>query len=165
MKKIILFAILALGLMACEKQLDIIPKGQTTLSTVKDLELLLNQPYGSLPITDISTICNAMLGVKEIPTVKIGTNTLEYAYLFWDESLDRKELTQSDTRYSNLYKYINCMNVVVEKMDGAEGDESRKATLMQRPVYSELISIGSWLMCMQSSMMLTQLLIREEFLM
>ena len=42
MKKIVLGALLALSAVACDDRLDFTPKGQTTLNTLADLELLLN---------------------------------------------------------------------------------------------------------------------------
>ncbi len=132
MRKIILSAILALGLMACEKQLDIVPKGQSTLSTVDDLELLLNYEWWHASnYDDLGVICNESIGaMPTVSDVLSRTNTLDYAYLAYDESVNRKELTASDSRYDGFYKTINYMNTVIAKMDEAKGDESRKPALV-----------------------------------
>lgn len=128
----ILFAILAVSLMACEKQLDIIPKGQSTLSTVEDLELLLNYEYWhSSNYADLGVICNESIGaMPSVPDVLSRTNTLDYAYLAYDESVNRKELTSSDARYNGFYSAINYMNTIIAKMGEVKGDESRKPSLI-----------------------------------
>lgn len=120
-------------LVACDDQLDITPKGQTTLSNVTDLECLLNQEYG-LGIhasKDLGLICNESLGYgTNLSEVMSMPNSLDYAYLTYDESVDRITLSQSDERYTQCYKYINYMNVILEKMPDAEGDATRKPQLM-----------------------------------
>lgn len=117
---------------ACDDKLDIVPKGQTTLSSVTDLEYLLNQEYGLgyAPSSDLGMICNESLGMGiNIPDVLTQRNTLNYAYLTYNESVDRVSLTLSDDRYSQCYKYINYMNVILEKLPDAEGDEAKKVQL------------------------------------
>ncbi len=129
MKKILYYILFLTILPACEDQLDITPKGKTILNTVTDLETLLNQEYylGGGPIEDLSTICNeAYSHMSSISDILANQNTLDYAYLTYDETIDRALLTPNDTRYSQLYKYINYMNVILDKLEDAEGDDSRK---------------------------------------
>lgn len=117
----------------CDNKLDIVPKGKTTLESVSDLELLLNQEWelNSSPVTDLGLICNESLGfMLSIPNELSQNNTLNHAYLTYDEQADRAKLTNQDTRYEALYKYINYMNILLDKMPDATDDESRKAPLM-----------------------------------
>lgn len=133
MKKIILILSLALSFTACDDQLDITPKGKTTLSNVTDLELLLNQEYmlGISAASDLGMICNESLGLMEsVPEVLSLTNTLSHAYMAYDETVDRVTLAQSDTRYEAAYRCINYMNVLIEKMPEATGDATRKPGLV-----------------------------------
>lgn len=133
MKKIVLLLVFALSLTACDDQLDITPKGKTTLGNVTDLELLLNQEYmlGTSAAADLGMICNESLGLMEsVPEVLSLTNTLSHAYLAYDETVDRVTLAQSDTRYEAAYRCINYMNVLIEKMPEATGDETRKPGLV-----------------------------------
>ena len=126
-------AVVLLATVACENTLDIIPKGKTTLSKVADLELLLNQEYSleTSPARDLSMVCNESLGLMEsVPEILSLTNTLNYANMAYDASVNRAVLTQSDARYSAAYRYINYMNVILDKMPDAEGDDSRKPQLM-----------------------------------
>lgn len=130
---IFLAGLLLAATAACDDKLDIIPKGQTTLNSVTDLEYLLNQEYGlgKAACSDLGMICDESLGWNtNIPEVLSMTNTLDYAYLTYNESVDRVTLAQSDDRYAQCYKYINYMNVILEKMPDAEGDASLKLQLM-----------------------------------
>lgn len=134
MKKIFIMALSAILLLgACDDKLDIVPKGQTTLSTVNDLELLLNQEYtlSVEPYSDLGMICNESLNgmLANVQEMLSQTNTLNYANLTYDETVDRATLAQNDTRYEDIYKYVNYMNVILDKIDDAEGDASRKATI------------------------------------
>ena len=133
MKKII-FGSLLLLLSACDGQLDIIPKGKTTLDNVADLELLLNQEYAlqTPAADDLGLVCNESLGgmMVSLSEMLSVNNTLNYAYLAYDEKVDRVTLAKNDTRYENAYRYINYMNIIIEKIGKASGDESRKPALI-----------------------------------
>lgn len=134
MKKIFIMALSAILLLgACDDKLDIVPKGQTTLSTVADLELLLNQEYDltTSPASDLGMICNESLGdmLANVPEMLSQTNTLNYSNMAYDESVDRATLAQNDARYEAIYKYVNYMNVILDKIDDAAGDDSRKASI------------------------------------
>lgn len=118
--------------MSCDSQLDLVPKGQSTLDNVTDLEMLLNQEWSfdEPPYSDITVICNEALGMMvSVPETMASPNTLTYAYLSYDENVDRKTLTQSDGRYSRIYSYINYMNTLLTKIDAASGDEQIKPQL------------------------------------
>ena len=119
-------------LTGCDDKLDIVPKGQSTLETVDDLELLLNKDIklGS-PINDLSIICNECFGqMTSVPTVLSQTNTLNYAYLAYDEKVNRANLSQSDDRYTNAYKTINAMNTIIDKAPEASGSESKRKQII-----------------------------------
>ena len=127
-KKIFIFAFLLSLFTACENKLDIVPKGQAVLTTLEELESLLNQRYGfSSPMGDLALICNeACAYMSQVSTVYSQPNTLEHAYLFWDESIDRAALSTSDATYQYIYQYVNYMNVILDKIDDAIGDEHEK---------------------------------------
>ncbi len=119
--------------MSCEDQLDIIPKGKVTLSSVDELELLLNQEYllGDLPADNVGILSGETVGTfDQVSAVLSQKNTVKYALMAFDESVDRAVLTTVDERYNNIYKYINYMNTVITKMDNATGDESKKGALV-----------------------------------
>lgn len=142
MKKIIKSIILAnwsflliFGFSSCESKLDLVPKGQTVLDNIEDLELLLNQEYslGDAPAVDISMITGEVTGMFiSVPEVISNPNTLNYAYLAFDESVDRAMLCQNSSRYSSIYKYVNYMNTILTKIDELEGEVSRKAQIKSK---------------------------------
>ena len=104
---------------ACEDQLDITPKGKVTLETVDELELLLNQEYmlGDYPADNIGILCGESVGMfDQVSAVLSQTNTVKYALMAFDETIDRATLTTEDVRYNAIYKYINYMNTVISKM-------------------------------------------------
>lgn len=116
-------------LTSCDDELDIVPKGKSTLENVADLEALLNQEWMLMtPVTnDLIVICNEGIGsMTNVPGAMEQKNSLEYAYLTFDENVDRKTLSVTDARYENAYKYINYMNVLISKMPDAEGDNQKK---------------------------------------
>lgn len=124
--------LLFLLLCSCERQLDIVPKGKVTLGTVDELELLLNQEYqvGDMPADNVGVLCGETMGMfDQVSAVLAQTNTCKYAYMTFDETVDRASLTTQDERYNGLYKYVNYMNVVISGLPGATGDESRKPSL------------------------------------
>ena len=124
------FAILLF--ISCEDQLDIVPKGKVTLGSVEELELLLNQEYsvGDLPADELGLLCGETLGMfDQVSAVIAQTNTCKYAYMTFDETVDRASVTTEDERYNGLYKNINYMNVIISKLPTATGDASRKPAL------------------------------------
>ena len=132
MKKILYYILLIAVFSACESQLDITPKGKTVLGTVADLETLLNQTYsiGGGPVEDLGVICNESYSyMKNVSELLANKNTLEYAFLAYDEKVDRALLTPTDGRYSGIYKWINYMNVILDKLDDAEGDFAHKEVI------------------------------------
>lgn len=131
--KIYLIPAIALCLLsACDSKLDIVPKGETVLDNLDDLELLLNQEFSldAPPANDIAMICNESLDMFiSVPETMASKNTLNYAYMAYDESVDRAMLCQSDARYSAIYKYVNYMNTILAKIDPLDGMPSRKTEI------------------------------------
>lgn len=114
---------------SCDDELDIVPKGKSTLENVTDLEALLNQEWmlSMPPCEDLGAICNESLGYSiDVPGTMEQDNSLAYAYLTFNENVDRKTLATSDGRYEAAYRYINYMNVLISKMPDAEGDSQKK---------------------------------------
>jgi tetratricopeptide (TPR) repeat protein len=132
MKKIYIYALVALmGLSLYSCDLDIVPKGKSTLGTLADLELLLNKPeFDGKPCIDLGVICNECYGQYENVELALKTkNTLKYAYMAYDESVDRALLATKDSKYTTGYSYINYMNVILSKIDAVEGDAAEKAEI------------------------------------
>lgn len=116
---------------SCDNELEIVPKGKTTLGTVEDLDALLNKEYGLSNFLDLSIICNESLGQWTSVSKQLAQkNTLDYAYMAYDESVNRAELATADSRLNQAYKYINYMNVIISKMPDAKGDAATKERLV-----------------------------------
>ena len=84
MKKYGFLALAGMMLVAatsCDDRLDIVPKGQTTLSTVDDLETLLNQQFIIYPAPEeISVLAGIQLkGYPSVGQQLTETNTFNYA--------------------------------------------------------------------------------------
>lgn len=133
MKKAYLLLLGCLALAGCEKQLDIVPKGQTTLDNIVDLEYLLNQDYALGEAYNLEILCNELITTgalgQPIATVMASRNTLDAAMLTYDEGIDRVLLTSTDSRYSSIYRYISYMNQIIDRVYDVEGDDSRRPVL------------------------------------
>lgn len=125
-----LLVVSALG--ACDSKLDIVPKGQSTLDSVDDIETLLNTSYTIYGCSDLETVAgNTFPDRWKTPDMILADrNSIEYALMTGDESVDRVSLATEDRRYNWMYTAINYMNVVTSKAGKAKGDEKRKAELI-----------------------------------
>lgn len=118
---------------ACGDYLDITPKGATTLSNLTDLEYLLNGAYTNsayeFPYLTLLTneSCSAKTGDPSL--VISNANTLEYAYLAYDEEFDRYAFTASDNTYETYYSNINWLNIFLGRLAEVPGDEDTKTRL------------------------------------
>lgn len=83
---IALSGVMALAAASCDDQLDITPKGQTTLSNVNDLETLLNQRFTIFTNpTEMEVLCGIQLtGYPTIGQQLTETNSFNYALLKGD---------------------------------------------------------------------------------
>lgn len=116
-------------LSSCDDQLDITPKGKVTLNKIEELQYLLNQEFNlrTSPGDDLGVICNEGLGsLTYLADVMGQPGTFRYALYAYDETVDRAVLTTEDNRYNDIYKYINYANVVISKVNAANGSESEK---------------------------------------
>ena len=113
--------------------LDLVPEGQSTLEKTADLELLLNRKtIRSNPYDNLGILVNEDYG-SEFSTVKTHLRNKEaliYAYLSYDESVDRALLSTKDNCYTNIYEYVNYMNVLLSKIGGSKGNEQQKPALI-----------------------------------
>ena len=124
---------LALTLCVSCGDLDLVPEGETTLDKTADLELLLNRKtIRSNPNENLGILVNEDYGC-DFSTVKTrlrNKETLTYAYLAYDESVDRALLSTKDYCYTNIYEYVNYMNVLLSKIGSSRGNEQQKPVLI-----------------------------------
>lgn len=120
-----MLAALAMLFTSCDDKLDIVPKGDTTLATVSDIETLLNQPwilYYQRGFDLDNMIANSTPQWRRMGDMVNQKQETYYAYMFCDESIDRADLAAEDGIYEDLYGYINYMNVIISKIPDAVGD-------------------------------------------
>ncbi len=132
-KFISLAAAAILTLNSCD--MELVPKGATTLDTTEELEYMLNTANykNSFPFDNISIIVNESYGQDYSSSVaaKIERkSTLFAAFLGYDESIDREALTPSDEFYTETYKLIFGLNVVIGKANSTSGDPVLKRRLI-----------------------------------
>lgn len=144
MKKItiLLTSLLCLMFSSCESKLDIIPLGETTLDNLDDLESLLNQTPMLYQYNEncFEMLCNNMYAKWEgLPELLANRNSLEYAWIAYDETVDRANLTTSDGMYEDLYSNINYMNVVISKAPAADGNDAKR-----RQIIAEARVLRAW---------------------
>jgi len=125
MKKIIygLTLVVFTMLAGCEKFTDIQPKGKNLLSSVNDLNMLLNEMYSDFYSPRATTLTSVVyftdIGILANEPIK----TFNHALLFWDETIDRAALRPTCNVYEPIYRLIGrTFNPVIAKADGASGD-------------------------------------------
>lgn len=118
---------------ACGDYLDITPKGATTLSNLTDLEYMLNGAYtnSAYEFPYLTLLTNEACCAKgDDPSLTISeANTLEYAYLSYDEEFDRYAFTANDNIYETYYSNINRLNIFLGRLAEVDGDEDTKIRL------------------------------------
>lgn len=133
MKKLIYLFAAGISLLMSSCDIEMIPKGKTTLSTTKELEYLLNTFQVSTdPAIDMGVIVNECYFESEFVTVDqliANTNSLQSAYISYNESVDREALSARDYRYNSIYSDVNTMNVIIGKADESDGSEALKAQI------------------------------------
>ena len=131
----------ALSLTACEDKLDIVPLGETTLTTVDELESLLNQePLLYFLDNEFEILCNnTYTDYDGLPDFLANPNSILYALVTYDESVDRANLTASSDLYESLYSNINYMNVVISKAPDVSGDDAKR-----RQIVAEARVLRAW---------------------
>ena len=113
---------------SCDDKLDITPRGFSTLNTVDDLGALINKEWR---IYDWDFNHEMITGntfalwstPEEIFNVK---NSVEYAFIYADESVDRVALCEEDERYKEIYSNIKYCNIVACQMPDLDGDQYKK---------------------------------------
>lgn len=127
MKKIfLLFAIMSLTLVSCDKFLDIVPKGELIPVTTDDFELLLNDPqmmyaseYNVLNYysDDAYWPDMLMMVMKTVPVL--------YKSYTWEKNIYTE--TEDDPMWTKSYNRIFTYNTILDKiMDSKGGSKSQK---------------------------------------
>lgn len=125
---ILVTALLTL-LSSCDDKLDITPRGFSVLNSVDDVGAMLNREWRVYLGNDYEheIITGNTFAYWSSPSEVFGKkNTVNYAFIFGDEDVDRVALCNSDTRYSEIYENIQYCNIVISKMPEMNGDNAKK---------------------------------------
>ena len=128
-----LLAAACMMMASCDDKLDYTPLGMSTLDTVSDLETLLNQPwYIFNGATSLEVLANNTYPekYKKVEAMLTNKNTISYALLACDESVDRADLSTDDNIYDKLYGYIQYPNVIIAKAPEADGDGKLRSEII-----------------------------------
>lgn len=132
---LLLMMVMLVGTTSCDKQLEIVPKGESTLSNLNDLETLLNQQFRLYPAPNELDIL-AGVQLKSYPAISqqlTETNTFNYALLSGDESVDRANITDGsdcERMYESIYKIMRNFNIVITKAPEASGDDATRQRII-----------------------------------
>lgn len=131
-KHILFLALLSLSIVSCEKYTDINPKGKNLLSTVDELDYLLNinlSASNAFYMQNLYGITNDMY-LTTVNNILVGAKNMNYTILTYDETINRAELQKVDIVYEQLYAIINTrLNVLLEMIDKASGDPNKAKRL------------------------------------
>ena len=115
-------------LTGCDDKLDITPKGKTILNKIGEVEEILNNNWNFGEVNNLCLVVDECYPSSAVPTVLTQTNTLDYALLTYNESMDRANLTASDDIYTNGYNIVYNANTILAKADDTEdGDEATRS--------------------------------------
>jgi len=117
--------LLCLLLSACNKFLEVAPKGKTTLNTVNDFDLWLGNQFLS-EISGIPQICWMTDHAQKIPWRPDIMAEAERAYI-WSEQFT--DADASPKMLSGAYNHIYYFNTLLENIDGVTGNADQKQQL------------------------------------
>lgn len=133
MNKIILVGALlgSLALQACDRYLDIEPKGQALLNTTEDYLGLLEDVSPNYDISDSWYMCNEA-SWRQLEELKSYTYPMKSVGYFWDESFDRANYTIESSLYNDCYNRITKYNALIDGIGDAKGsDEDKRLGMAQ----------------------------------
>ncbi len=144
MKKIFAILTTCLLLASCAQFTELQPKGMNLLSTVDELELLLNAELEG-PTSDMKRMCGDMISYANIPNELASPTPSRYTIMLtWDESKIEtfNDLTASDGDYTSMYGFIGRVaNPILSRIADATGDETKKNQLR-----AEAYTLRAWAM-------------------
>ncbi|MDT3401946.1 RagB/SusD family nutrient uptake outer membrane protein [Mucilaginibacter terrae] len=112
------------SLSACNKYLDVVPKGKTVLSTTEDYYKLVSFPNRGY-YTGNFTYLTDDLWIKESYVIGLPKN-MDIINFTFDEQANRPDYLTSSSYYNQVYAYINRWNTVLTMIDDTDGDASMK---------------------------------------
>ncbi|WP_394676724.1 RagB/SusD family nutrient uptake outer membrane protein [uncultured Sphingobacterium sp.] len=110
---------------ACDKYLDITPKGSQLVSTAQDYYDLVAYPNRGYPINNFQYLVDDQY-MKESNVIGLTPNINTINFLFQEQE-DRVSRLNSSNFYSQCYKYIAQWNMIISLVDESTGDNGLKS--------------------------------------
>ncbi|WP_293938663.1 RagB/SusD family nutrient uptake outer membrane protein [Sphingobacterium sp. UBA5996] len=109
---------------ACNKYLDITPKGSQLVSTTQDYYDLVAYPNRGYPVNNFQYLVDDQY-LKESNVIGLTPNINTINFLF-QEKEDRVSQLNSSSFYNQCYKYIAQWNMIISLVDESTGDSQLK---------------------------------------
>ncbi|WP_293956085.1 MULTISPECIES: RagB/SusD family nutrient uptake outer membrane protein [unclassified Sphingobacterium] len=109
---------------ACDKYLDITPKGSQLVRTTQDYYDLVAYPNRGYPVNNFQYLVDDQY-LKESNVIGLTPNINTINFLF-QEKEDRVSQLNSSSFYNQCYKYIAQWNMIISLVDESPGDSQLK---------------------------------------
>ncbi|MDR3008103.1 SusD family protein [compost metagenome] len=109
---------------ACDKYLDITPKGSQLVSTAQDYYDLVAYPNRGYPINNFQYLVDDQY-MKESNVIGLTPNINTINFLFQEQE-DRVARLNGSNFYNQCYKYIAQWNMIISLVDESTGDTALK---------------------------------------
>ncbi|MFD2968740.1 RagB/SusD family nutrient uptake outer membrane protein [Sphingobacterium bambusae] len=123
--RLLMVILCAVSMNSCDRYTDLTPKGKNLLLNVDDLDYLLNVNLSASTafyMQNLPALTNDMY-LTTVSNILANNQTMNYAILTYDETLNRADLQKTDLVYEQLYALISSrLNVLLDQVDNAEGD-------------------------------------------
>lgn len=109
---------------ACDKYLDITPKGPQLVRTTQDYYDLVAYPNRGYPVNNFQYLVDDQY-LKESNVIGLTPNINTINFLFQEQE-DRVSQLNSSSFYNQCYKYIAQWNMIISLVDESPGDSQLK---------------------------------------
>ncbi|WP_294183691.1 RagB/SusD family nutrient uptake outer membrane protein [uncultured Sphingobacterium sp.] len=109
---------------ACDKYLDITPKGSQLVRTTQDYYDLVAYPNRGYPVNNFQYLVDDQY-LKESNVIGLTPNINTINFLFQEQE-DRVSQLNSSSFYNQCYKYIAQWNMIISLVDESPGDSQLK---------------------------------------
>ncbi len=126
MKRIhlLLLLVTAISLTACEKYLDITPKGSMIVETAAQFHELVSLPNRGYTINNFQYLSDDQW-MRESQVIG-QTPNINIVNFTFNETVDRVSMINSSNFYTQSYLYINRWNTIISLVDDSKGEERIK---------------------------------------
>ncbi|WP_442589303.1 RagB/SusD family nutrient uptake outer membrane protein [Pedobacter sp. AW31-3R] len=121
----ILSLVLLLLSTACEKYLDIVPKGEEIIENADQFYNMVSFPNRAYPINNFQYLVDDQY-LKESNVIGLPATNINVLNFTFNESINRPNIMTSSSLYNQAYKYILRWNTIISLVDDSKGEVSVK---------------------------------------